>query len=95
MNRCVVCQKLFETRRAHARYCSARCRKVASRTGVKGSGADYEIVRRATMDLSANKQRALIIYILGGLDDGQREKLYDAIGDDVNRVKSVTILSQF
>ena len=95
MNRCIVCQILFLTKRAHARYCGAKCRKTASRTGVKGAGADYDIVRRATMELSANKQRALIVYILGGLDDGQRLKLYDAIGDDMNRVKSVTISSHF
>jgi len=95
MNRCIVCQSIFETKRKHARYCGTRCRKIASRGGVKGNGADYEIVRRSTMELSQNKQRALAVYLISGLDDAQRAKLYDAIGDDVHRVKSVTNLSHF
>jgi len=95
MNRCIVCQNLFPTKRAHAQYCSGRCRKAASRGGVKGAGADYELVRRSTMELSPNKQRALILYMLGGLDDGQRVKLYDSMRDDMDRVRSVTVSSQF
>ena len=95
MNRCIICQTLFESKRSHARLCSAKCRKQASRGGFRGVGADYEIVRQSTMTLSQNKKRALILYMIGDLDDGQRGKLYGAIEDDVHRVKSVTSLSHF
>lgn len=38
MNRCIICNQPFEAKRSDARLCSARCRKKATREGIKLRG---------------------------------------------------------
>jgi hypothetical protein len=83
---CEVCEKMFDAR-PHAKFCSAMCRKRASRGGAKGAGSDYELICRLVYGLSPNKTRALVLFCISNLDDLQRAKLYGQIDTDFYRLK--------
>lgn len=83
---CQVCNRLFFAR-SIAKFCSAKCRKRASRAGVRGNGSDYELTRKSALLLSDNKKRALIMMLIEELDDAHRRKFYDAITEDFFRIR--------
>lgn len=42
MNRCIICNAPFEAKRSDARLCSAKCRKKATRDGIKLRGENIK-----------------------------------------------------
>lgn len=81
---CRICGKIFEASRAHARYCSPRCRQVVSRLmrqwrfeQWQGEQISDEIARQVS-EQYAVKQR-------GGLDDEMRAAMNRKIQEDDSR----------
>lgn len=53
INLCEVCEKPFRCARAHARYCSDKCRKRASRAGQKKAQESVTPVTLKQLDMLA------------------------------------------
>jgi hypothetical protein len=84
---CVVCGNLFLARRKDARYCSAKCRKRASRGGVKAIGkphqAHYDQAKTAMYRMAEwdaqNAIKSIVLLGLELLDDRNKRKIWDAL----------------
>lgn len=85
---CPMCGDLFLARR-NARFCSAKCRKRASRKGIKGKGklhqTHYSIAQKALYDLAGldaqNSIKAITILALELLDENNKKKVWDMFKD--------------
>jgi hypothetical protein len=86
---CVICDRVFLPKRRDARYCSAKCRKAASRGGINAKGqphqAIHDVIRKALNNLAAmEKQKtivSLILIALNLLTDDNKKKVYDMLRD--------------
>lgn len=85
---CVICGTCFLARK-NARFCSAKCRKKASRKGIKGKGklhqTHYDVARKALYDLAGldaqNSIKAITITALELLDEKNKKKIWDMLKD--------------
>lgn len=94
---CGNCQHVFFPKREDARFCSAKCRKAASRKGVKAGRHDgqteYSLIQQYCFKLMGLEKwgslRSLVLLIIENMPDAQRTKLYGSIKSDMDRL-SVT-----
>jgi hypothetical protein len=88
LHRCPMCEGLFEGK-ANARFCSARCRKRASRQKVTAKGnlnqTHYQIVHKHLYTLAGldaqNSLKALALLTLTLLNDANKKKVWDMLRD--------------
>jgi len=92
--RCPICFDLFFPSRSDAMYCSAKCRKAASRKQVKAKNDDmafYAVALEAATTLMGfgawNQLRTLVITILSQMPDEFRIKVYRSIENDFYRIR--------
>jgi hypothetical protein len=86
---CVICDRVFLPKRRDARFCSAKCRKAASRGGVKAKGnphqAIYDVVRKAFNNLAAMEKQNVIVSLvfiaLNLLNDSHKRKVWEMLRD--------------
>lgn len=93
--RCPVCDCLFFPRRSDAVYCGSTCRKRAQRARTNKATSPEQALYRQMMNhihtlqgLGAGRQlRTLALSIIQQLPDAERSRLYDALTDDIHRIK--------
>lgn len=85
---CAICGECF-LGRSDARFCSAKCRKRASRKGIKGKGrlhqTHYDICCKAIYALDGlnaqNSIKAIVILAINLLDENNKKKIWEMLKD--------------
>jgi len=86
---CVICDRLFLAKRSDARYCSPKCRKRASRDGIKAAKkphqSHYQQAQKSMYKLAQwdaqNAIKSIVLLGLELLDDNNKRKVWDALRD--------------